>query len=413
MNYRFFRPALCVLFLSLPVTALQALEPAWVHTLEDPAAARPVVDGDQILIAGGNELVSLSQDGSVEWTYSARGKVLSTVALGEDRMYLHSSSGLTALNSDQEEVWHYDAEDRGAMVDGRTWGWGEGLFSDPWAYYRSSPMLTESALVFGSSNGVRALDPEAGELLWAQPSAPVTADIVQIGDGVLVPTWGNRLWRLNIANGSPSWSFDASIRTGGNPRWMGWNGLNLTPVVHDGQVLLGSRGTFFFAINGETGKETWSNKHGTSWIGSAGVLRDGHVYFGLSDGKGIVGINIPSGNQTLFVPALGAIFATPVIHENYLVAGTLRGELLVVDLDEGRLLATHQLQDSPKGYNEYFQPDPDSTLTPYEFTVERMNVMKREQKSILSMAVVNDLLVVGTGSGEVFGFNLADLTGSD
>jgi len=85
----------------------------------------------------------------------------------------------------------------------------------------------------------------------------------------------------------------------------------------------------------------------------------------------------------------------------------------VVDLDEGRLIATHLLHDDPRGYNSYFQPDPESNLTPYEYTVQQMNVMKREQKSVLSMSVVDDLLVVGTGSGEVFAFHLSDLVAAD
>lgn len=388
-----------------------ATDPAWKYDIDGNVAATPVKFGDQILVAGGHTLTSLNMDGSESWTMQLQGAILSTPGLGDGRIYIHTSAGLTALNGQHEEIWHYPAEDLGALVDGRTWGWGNVIKGDPWAYYRSSPLVTDTAIVFGNSDGVHAVNPETGERLWYRPTGPVTTDIVGVEDSVLVADWNNSLRRLALTDGSVEWTFEALPPHGAYSSWIGWIGLNLTPVVADGHAFFGSRGTYFYAVNLESGRESWSNKHGTSWIGSAAIIDETDVFFGLSDGKGVIGIERASGNQSLFVPAPGPIFATPVLSGDFLIAGTLMGEVLVIDLEQGRVVNTHKLHDSQKPYNSYFQPDPDSTLTPYEYTVQQMDVMKKEQRSVLSMSVIGGLLIVGTGNGDVLAFELDALVG--
>ena len=56
---------------------------------------------------------------------------------------------MTAIDGDREQLWNFAIPDQGAMVDGRTWGWGNVIASDPWAFYRSSPVAAGEAVVFG------------------------------------------------------------------------------------------------------------------------------------------------------------------------------------------------------------------------------------------------------------------------
>ena len=408
--HRTFLQATFLLFaLAVFTVPIVAAEPAWRHSLGGPVAGTPTIADELILVTGGNTLAALDMQGELVWRLATDGLILSAPALAGNRIYVHTSEGLVAIDGNRDVVWKYAAEDRGALIDGRSWGWGEALFGDPWAYYRSSPLASTQAIVFGSSDGVHAVHPETGQQLWHVRTGPVTADIVQDGNSVIVADWNNHLRRLKIADGSIEWTFKARLPVAPYPNWIGWTGLNLTPVIAQGQVLLGSRGTYFYAIDVEKGTESWSNKHGTSWVGSSAVVHEKQVYFGLSDGEALIGIDIPSGNQSLFIPAPGPVFATPVVHGRHLIAGTLRGELLVADLTGGRLIASHPLHNSPRPYNSYFQPDPDSDLSPYEFTVQAMERMKREQQSVLSMAITSDLLIVGTGAGEVLGFHLENV----
>jgi outer membrane protein assembly factor BamB len=371
-------------------------------------AATPVALGELILIAAGHSLIAMEQDGTVAWEVELEGELLSTPAIEKDNVYVHSSTGLSAFDSRQKLLWHYPAEDLGALVDGRTWGWGDDLFSDPWAFYRSSPRVSGSAVVFGASDGIHAVDKNSGTRLWHYKIASVTTDIVGDDDTVVVADWNNRLRRFKVSDGSVQWTYVAPLPTAPFAAWIGWSGLNLTPLIADGKVFLGSRGTYFHAVDMEKGTELWSNKHGTSWIGSAAVAHGDQLYFGLSDGKALIGVDRNSANQTLFVPTSSPVFATPKVAGHHLIAGTLSGELLVVDLDQGRLEATHRLHDNSKPYTSYLQPDPESDLSPYQLTRHGLDLMKREQRSVLSVAVIKDRVLIGTGSGEVLAFDLSE-----
>jgi outer membrane protein assembly factor BamB len=394
----------------LVANSAAAVEPAWEREFDAPVVATPVAFGEHILVAAGGSLVALGPKGKVDWELEIDGELLSTPAIADQRIYVHSSTGLTALNQQREILWHYAAEDQGALVDGRTWGWGDALRSDPWAFYRSSPLVTENAIVFGGSDGVHAVDPDDGKPLWHQRTAPVTADIVGHEDSVIVADWSNRLRRMNVADGAVQWSFSASLPAAPFDTWIGWTGLHVTPAIVDGEVYLGNRGTYFYSLDIEKGTERWSTKHGTTWIGSPALVHEDQVYFGLSDGKALLGYERSSGNPTLFVATPGPVFAKPIMIGQHLIAGTLSGSLLVVDLKDGRLVHTHRLHDDARSYQSYFQSEPDPDLTPYENTLSNLKKFISEQQAILSLAVIADQVLVGTGSGHVLAFAIEDLT---
>ena len=134
----------------------------------------------------------------------------------------------------------------------------------------------------------------------------------------------------------------------------------------------------------------------------------GVLLFGVLEGI-LIGIERGTGSQTLFVPTPGPVFATPIVVGTHLIAGTLSGELLIVDLNTGRLIATHRLHDSNKPFSSYFTPDPDSDLTPFQFTVANLKKMKTEQRAVLSLAIIGELVLLGTGSGDVLAFELDGL----
>ena len=115
-----------------------------------------------------------------------------------------------------------------------------------------------------------------------------------------------------------------------------WEGFNLDPVVHEGVVYVGNRGTYLYAIDAKTGIEQWSAKHATSWVGSPVVVSDGVLYFGMSDGYSLVGLETQMGNQSLLFKNRFYNFARPQADKHYVFMASLSGELFAIEKATGK-----------------------------------------------------------------------------
>ena len=406
--------ALHTLVLALAIataTHSSAAETSWRFETGGKIIGKPTITSDTIYLAGGNTVHALGLDGSERWRRSLAADIAASIRGDDDTIYVHSSMGLHALSLEGEPRWTYDAEDRGPLVDGRTWGWGSEILADPWGWYRSTPLILEDAVIFGSSDGVHAVAKDSGEQLWRVPMGPVTTDAKIHGDLLVVASWNHSVYGIEQSTGKVRWRFRADLPPSKGVDWAGYQGFHLTPVIDGDRVFVGNRNTNFYALRVEDGTIAWSSKVGSSWIGSPAVTSEEHVFYGLSDGQAVLGHRKNSGALSHFFRTDSLVFAQPVLWGGQLIVGTLSGHLFSIDTVSGEGREITHFGPAEKRYAEFFQsagrPDGLSPHQAAEYSIERMLV---ESNSILSLEVEGDALYVGTASGVL---HVLDLDGGD
>jgi outer membrane protein assembly factor BamB len=393
--------------LSFASTAAQA-ELLWQYDAGGPVAGNPVVHQGSVYVTGGHRLHVLNLKGEPRWIYDAVAFSRSSVALGDEAVFLLADNGLHAVDLSGQRLWLFESADGPLEVAGKTMGWGEGDFVDPWAWYRSAPVLADGKVVFGNRQGTWALDAKTGEKLW-HAATGVTHTRPAVHEGVVVVgSWDNCLYGLNLADGTVAWQVVARLPGGEMAGWLGWEGFNLDPAIDQGVVYAGSRGTHVYAIDAATGIEKWSWKHPTSWVGSPAIVSDGAVYFGMSDGNSLIGLETRMGNQSLLFRNRFYNFARPQADDGRVYLASLSGQLFAVEKSTGSgqvIFATPDSQanlaalQSPNGGLEYLYSKEGYTHDNATRDVQRMLTLL---DSLLSLTLEGDTLYAGSANGKLY-----------
>ncbi len=189
--------------------------------------------------------------------------------------------------------------------------------------------------------------------------------------------------------------------------WIGYQGFHLTPLLHDGRIFAGTRGTYFYALDADDGTELWSTKVGSSWVGSPAVILDEAIYYGLSDGFAVMGFRHDRGAQTLFCRTESPVFAQPQVHGTQRIVGTLAGRLFSIDSVTGEGQKLMHLGPEENLYPKVFDPEviPDD-LTRYQSTQWSIDHLLTNAPSVLNLTVHEDIAYAGTGSGVLYAVDL-------
>jgi len=404
-----FRILTCFLLLAASTANADLL---WQFATDGAVAGNPVVRGDSVYVTGGSRLYVLSREGELRWSYNAGAPSRSTVELAGEVVYLLADNGLHAVDASGQRLWLFESSDGPWQVEGKTMGWGEGLHTDPWAWYRSAPRAADDRVVFANRQGTWAVEAQSGKQLWhADTGATHTRPALHDGMAV-VGSWDNHLYGVKLADGTVAWKVEARLPGGEMAGWQGWEGFNLDPVIHEGVVYVGSRGTHFYAIDALTGVEKWSWKHPSSWLGSPAVVSDGVVYFGLSDGNSLTGLETRTGNQALLFRNRFYNFARPQANARRVFMASISGELFAIDRATGqgqRIFATPGSQknlpelQSPNGGLKYLYSVEGYTHENATRDVKRMLSML---DSLLSLTLDGDTLYAGSANGRLYAISV-------
>ncbi|NNL96037.1 MAG: PQQ-binding-like beta-propeller repeat protein [Xanthomonadales bacterium] len=385
----------------------------WQFDTGGMVAGNPVIHEGSVYVTGGTHLYVLNPMGEEQWSYDAGAPSLSTVDVAGDVVYVLADNGLHAVDGKGQRLWFFETTDGPLKVEGVTMGWGEGEQTDPWAWYRSAPLVVNDKVVFSNLQGTYALEVQTGKLLW-HTNTGVTHTRPAFHDGMLVVgSWDNHLYGLNIADGSVAWKLASRLPGGEMAGWLGWEGFNLDPVIHDGVVYTGNRGTHFYAIDARTGKEKWSWKHATSWVGSPAIVSNEVVYFGMSDGMSLNGLEVRWGNQALLFRNRFYNFARPQANERKVFMASISGELFAIDKSTGRgeiIFATpnskSNLADllSPNGGLQYFYSAQGGYT--HENATRDVNRMLSKLDSLVSLTLGGDTLYAGSANGSLYAISI-------
>ena len=235
-----------------------AAQTAWDFQANDMIKAKPTISGNTIYIAAGQTLYALDMNGRLRWQKDLKADVAARITAADDTLYVHSAAGLHALDQSGEQKWFFAKQDKGPLVLGTSWGWGDETLPDPWGWYRSAPLLKDGKIYFGSDDGLYAVAASDGSQVWHAAMGPVTTDPASYKNSVIVGSWDNKLYSVNAETGETGWELEAQVPRGAASKWIGYYGFNLNPVVYKDAVFVGARGTYFYALKAETGEEAWS-----------------------------------------------------------------------------------------------------------------------------------------------------------
>ena len=381
----------------------------WEYSTDGIITGNPVIHDDRVYVTGGNSLHAVNRQGKKQWSYDAGAESRSTVAIADGVIYVLAANGLHAVDMKGQRLWLFETADGPLEVAGQTMGWGEGNHVDPWAWYRSAPLVVSDKVVFANRQGTYALQAKTGKLSWHTNTGTTHTRPVHHEGLVIVGSWDNHLYGLSLEDGSEAWKVASRLPGGEMAGWLGWEGFNLDPVIHNGVIYAGNRGTHFYAIDAKTGTEKWSWKHPSSWVGSPAVVSDGVIYFGMSDGISLVGMQVGMGNQTLLFNNRFLNFARPQANSQKVFLASLSGELFEIERSSGkgqRVFATQasqanlaELQKPEGGLKYYHSAQGGYTHENARKDVQRMLTML---DSLVSLTLDGDVLYAGSAKGKLY-----------
>lgn len=398
---------LLAILLSLFTLATHA-DSGWPFEAGGRVSANPLAHAGLIYICAGQRLSVVDRKGQLQWSVDLGAATYSSAAIGEEKVFVLAENGLHAFSLSGESLWHFKTTDGPLQVDGTTMGWGSGAFTDPWAWYRSSPLPVGDQVVFGTHQGTFAVDAVNGEQRWLAKTGVTHTRPAQHEGLVLVGSWDNHLYGLKQENGATAWKFEARLPAGEMAGWLGWEGFHLDPALDEGVIYAGSRGTYFYAVNAANGVEKWSAKHPTSWIGSPAIVNNGVIYFGTSDGNSLIGLETRAGNQVMLFRNNFYNFARPQANESHVFMASVSGELFAIDKRSGsgrRIFATPSSRTnlpellSPNGGLEYLYSKEGYT---HENASRDVFRMLEKLDSLLSLTLDGEMLYAGSANGRVY-----------
>jgi len=397
-----------ILFSSLSFAKVE-----WQFNAQGKVTGQPVVYKNLVYVLAGQSLSVLNKSGALQWQYKLKANTYSKVAIENDTIYLLADNGLHAVSLNGEKKWFFATTDNPLSIEGETWGWGKGEFVDPWSWYRSSPIVVKDKIIFGNANGTFALSSKTGEKLW-QVNTGLTHTKPAYHEGIVViGSWDNHLYGIDEKDGSIVWKFASRIPQGAMADWNGWEGFNLDPIVYNGLVYVGNRGSYFYAINAKSGIEQWSSQYAGTWVGSAAIESNGEIFFGTSDGYSLVGLNAKTGSQTLLHLNDFYNFAQPQINTTTVYFATVSGQLFAVNKKTSQSKLIFSTPQSAKHYahvvketgglkRKYGVKGKYSNATELK-DIERMH---KQLDSILSVTLDGQMIYLGSASGNVYAISL-------
>ena len=379
----------------------------WTFSAGGMIAGNPVVYNENIYITGGSKLYALNKQGKEVWHFDTRSIVKSQVAITTDKIIFNADSGLYCLNHEGNLLWFFSSADKVNHVKGTSYGWGDEMFPDDWALYRSSPLIVDDTVYFGNAQGTYAIDISKGKQRWHLDTG-VTHTRPAYEEGTLVVgSWDNNLYGINAVNGSVSWQVRAELPRDSD--WQGWKGFHLSPTIHKGTVFVGARGTYFYALNVETGKVRWSSKVGNTWIGSQALIDKELVHYGLSDGYSVVSRKLTNGNPIKVFHTDFYVFAQPQSDEHYLYVANMGGEIYAVDKTNWQGVKIFSTPASQKNLDKLKAPHgglsfPHSSKGgfTYENNKKDVQLMFSQLDSVTSLTHHQGVLYAGSASGNLY-----------
>lgn len=395
----------------------------WKFHTNGQVISSPAVANNTVYV-GSNDHYLYALDlatGTQKWKFKAGSRVTSSPAVFNGNVYFGSYDGYYyAVNSKTGRVkwkFHTGGEHRfeakhihGAQPVSE-------LMPDPFDFYLSSPAVWNGSVYFGSSDGnIYALDANTGNLRWKFQTGDVVHASPAISEGMLfIGSWDSYFYALNAVTGKEKWRF----KTGEDPEIHNQVGIASSAVVADETVFFGCRDSNLYALDALTGAKKWAFNNKGSWVISSPAYWNGRVYFATSDSGLFYVLDAKEGNPVFSLDFKHwPMFSSPAIAGNMAYIGSHEGKLIAIDLSTQATAWSLQTDGSRHNGSRYTKPDGSANYEAafaddfYDDIVAGVQRMMSVGAILSSPIVVDDMVIVGSMDGNVYGIGTSPARGS-
>ena len=194
--------------------------------------------------------------------------------------------------------------------------------------FYATPVLTSDGqlIVGGFDKKLYSINPQTGQSTWQFTGAHdrYFGGVAVVKDMIYAPNADYNLYALDL-KGQLRWSFEADQSIWGAP-------------VSDGtNIYFGTLGRKVYAVNAQTGKQTWMQTVDGAVLGSP-VLESGKALFVGTYGGTLYALDPASGKPLWSKPASSWIWAGPVSDGTNLYVGDANGKLIAYPVSGGNKL---------------------------------------------------------------------------
>jgi outer membrane protein assembly factor BamB len=304
----------------------------WQYSTMGPVRSTPAVTGDMVYVGStdGNLYALDRRNGEERWRVNVKSPVSSSPAVAQGIVVFGSRDGAFHAVDAQSGGLRWKFETGPLMA----WEWG----FEGWDIYTSSPVVVDSAVVFGAGDGVLyALDLASGGELWKFSTEGRIRSTPAIADGaVYVGSADGRAYALDLKTGREIWRHETdgvAIRSA--DQGVDRKSIISSPTVAGGTVYIGSRDGFMYALDQETGERKWQVSHDGSWAVSSPAVLDDTVFSGTSDGRFVHAIDVVTGEERWRYVGIGYTWSSPCLASNTVFIGDGAGYLIALDQESG------------------------------------------------------------------------------
>ena len=267
---------------------------------------------------------------------------------------------------------------------------------DIWSYdgLNASQPAVENGVVYSVGEDLTALKASTGEALW---SYAVDSDYDPTVSGGIVYVGSNdfNVYALNARTGVKLWSFPTGSY------------VQSSPAVADGIVYIGSLDHNVYALNALTGEKLWSYAtNGRVW--SSPTVVNGAVYVGSED-HNLYALNALTGAKLWSYATDSVVYSSPAVSDE-VVYVTSTFEVFALDANTGAKLWSYRDLSSP------FSPVLANGVV-YVGFYDHLTALSASTGIVLwnyellgpladEPAVVDGVIYVGSGDGNIYAFGL-------
>lgn len=285
--------------------------PRWTYSLGAPTWAAPVTE-DGVVYVGTNDgrfhAVNIA-DGAPRWVWSGAHRIDGrAVIAGDAVLFVDGSAGLVCLaRADGALRWRVSLHD--AVIAG-----GPPPENPTFNRRTATPLVVKGTVYCGSGDGgLYAVDLDSGRKLWRhEAGAPVFSGVAEIEPGVLA---------FGCMNGAVV-LLDRHTQTEVTRHQTG-GGVVTTPVLADGNLIVGSRDYLLHAFSRADGHVAWQFSYWFSWVESTPRLDGGVMYIGASDYRRVSAFDPATGRELWATDVRGLCWGTPVVTTDTVYIGTV------------------------------------------------------------------------------------------
>jgi outer membrane protein assembly factor BamB len=207
--------------------------------------------------------------------------------------------------------------------------------------FKSAPVISDSKIVIGSTNGELLCLDLKGNLLWKfKTENAFEAPALIQGGIVYAGNLSGVLYAIDLKTGAKKWEYKTENQISGAPAYAEINGQKT--------LAIGSYDFFLHGVNGQTGKGIWKYESG-NYINCSPAVSNGKAIFGGCDGFLHI-VNLKDGKPETKIEVATYVASSPAISENLAYVGDYDGGFSCFDLIQKKRVWKYENKESAQPF---------------------------------------------------------------